>query len=289
MSIAMNTLKGTHIDFPKKWGIRKVMVFAFLTNCLIACVCTPQQITAQEADVKSAYNGLYTGFANPELGMLWYPVGQHWLVSGIQRSFGLKELDEPWISAGTRRSHYTLALGGSTLGWDQMRQWVLASSASYTTDRFQIAVGAKYSMIRLRYPYRNDGAFTLDTGIRKMMHNTIYATASVQNILGSKWRVGRDPVERKLHIDLSGYILPDVLVEGGFGVSDQFSADYNTNVLWKANNIFVFNVGLGSMPSRVEMGISLSNRGWVAGSKLSNITNSSIGWRQNHWLGRVSE
>ena len=239
--------------------------------------------------MKSVHNVIHTGYIYPESGMLWHPVGQNWLVSGIRRSFGLNELDEPWISAGAKRSQYTLALGGSTMGWDQMRQWVMASSASYATDRLHIAVGAEYSMIRLRYPYRNDRAFTLEAGIRKMMRSNIYATASVRNMLGSKWRVGGDPIERKLHIDISGYILPDILVEGGFGVSDQFSADYNTQVMWRANNMLVFNLGMGSMPSRIEMGISLNNRGWVAGSSLSKITNSSIGWRQNHWLGRISE
>jgi hypothetical protein len=286
---AMNTIKGTHIDYPKKRGIRVAADLAMLTICLFACVCTPLQIFAQEGDTKPTIHIAQANMMYPENGFLWHSSGRNWIMSGIQRSFGLRELDQPWLHLGAKRSQYSIALGSSTLGWDSMREWAISSSANFTSDGIHVAIGAQYSMLRLRQPYRNDRAVTFGAGINKKVHNTIDVTVSIQNLLDSEWLIGGDPIERKLQVDVSSSVFANVLIRGGLGVSDQFPADYRTHILWKFNDALIFNLGVGSVPSRIDMGVRIDSHRWVAGSSFSKLTNASIGWRQNHWLGRVSE
>jgi len=107
-------------------------------------------------------------------------------------------------------------------------------------------------------------------------------------MLGSGWQLGGDPIERKLHLHLNFVMHPDVLIRGGIGASDHFAADYQSDVLWKPNNGLVLSLGVGTEPSRILMGITIENRGWLAGSGINKITNSPIGWRQQYWMGRIS-
>jgi hypothetical protein len=232
---------------------------------------------------------MVAGNEDPVLAMLWAPAGSTWVISGIQRSFGLKELDEPWISAGVSRARYSIALTGRSMGWEQMRHWVFASFVGYTNEQSNIALGADVQMLRLRQPYRNDRTATLRMDIRRSIGDDLFTRVQIQNMLGSEWQLGGDPIERRLQFDLNTYMLPDVLVRAGIAVSDQAPADYLTDILWRANDGLVLAIGVGSMPSRIQLGMSIDARGWLAGSGLSKITNSSIGWRQNYWIGRHSQ
>jgi hypothetical protein len=285
----MNIPKGTHIDFLMKWCTHKAVAIVVVTICTHACVCMHQRIYAQDTRSKLSINTSVDAQEDPVLAMLLSPVGRVWVITGIQRSFGLKELDEPWISAGATRSRYSLALTGSTMGWEQMRHWVFASYVGYATEQANITLGADMRMLRLGQPYRDDKTMTLRADIRRSIGDDTYTTIRIQNILGSEWQVGGDPIERKLQFDLNTYLLPNVLIRAGIAVSDHYPADYLTDILWRANDGFVLAVGLGSMPSRIHLGMSIDARGWFTGSGFSKITSSSIGWRQNYWLGRLSE
>ncbi len=284
----MNTTKGTHIDFPIKRRIRLAAAFVSITIYLLACVCTSQQILAQETDTIQGGINMGARSIDHDQAITWFPRGRTWVISGIQRSFGLKELDEPWVHVGASRSHYSVALGAKTLGWDHMRQWILASSARYEHNDLSIVFGSDYWLLRLRHPYRNDRAVTFRTEVSKSVHEEIVATVWIQNILGSKWQIGGDPIERSLQLELSSIVHRNVLFSAGFGVGDQFPADYQSDILWSPNDGLIFKFGVGSMPSRFQMGIRIDNGGWMAGSGFAKITNSSIGWRQNYWLGRVT-
>ncbi len=284
----MNTTKGTHIDFPIKRCNREVIAYALITVFWLACVCANQQILAQETDSRSMFDKTQLASVDPEQGIMWHPGGRAWLISGIQRSFGLAELDEPWVSFGATRAGYSFALGAKTIGWDQMRQWVLSSSAQRATSNVRFVLGSEFWMLRLRHPYLNDRALTFKADVQKVIRDDMFATIRVQNVLGAGWQQGGDPIERKLQLHLNGIVHSNLLLRGGIGISDHFPADYQSDVVWNPNNALAIWLGVGTEPSRIQIGFSIDNRGWLAGSAINKITNSSIGWRQHYWMGRVS-
>ncbi len=74
---------------------------------------------------------------------------------------------------------------------------------------------------------------------------------------------------------------------GGLSVSDQFPIDYRGGLAWKVHDILVLSLGLGTMPSRIEMGMRFYKSGFLSGISLAKITNEPLGWRQNYWIGRL--
>ena len=74
---------------------------------------------------------------------------------------------------------------------------------------------------------------------------------------------------------------------GGMSVSDQFPIDYRGRLSWKPHDILAVSLGVGTMPSRIEMGIRIDRNGLLSGVGFTKVTNEPIGWRQNYWFGMV--
>lgn len=288
MGIAMHTLKGTHIDYPIKRCTHDASFFVVVTILTIACVCASDQIYGQDSSTSVASHRPIHAFYEPSSVTIWNPSGSYWFISGIQRSFGMKALDEPWVRVGMKRSRLSLSVGASTLGWSHMRQWVSAAVVHYSTEGIAVSLGADYWLLQLRKPYHDDRAVVVRSHVLKTLHDDVHLSVRGQNLFGASWMVGNDPIERVLELDLIHTSHHRLLLQGGLSVSDQFPIDYHCRLSWKPQDAIAVNLQLGTMPSRIEMGIRIDSGGWLSGMHLSKISNESIGWRQNYWFGRVS-
>jgi hypothetical protein len=127
----------------------------------------------------------------------------------------------------------------------------------------------------------------LDIDVNRIIHGGSYLSVKLKNVLGAGWMVGGDPLERMLEADLNYLANRRVMFRGGIGVSDHYPADYRGMVAWQPHDAIAINMGVGTVPSRVEMGIRVDRGGWLSGINMAKVTNEAIGWRQSYWLGRV--
>ena len=253
---------------------------------LIVSVCAPCEIFAQGDEPLTMSISMDGALSASMLG--WHPTGRLGLISGVERSFGLKELDAPWVSFGLRQSRFSFEIGAYTLGWSQMRQWTSLVSSKYDLEGISIAVGVEHRLLQLKHPYSNDAAIIINTGLIKSVGNDVWLSANAQNLLGSTWLRGGDPVERRLLARLLFSPQSRLHIAAGIEVSDHFPIDYNGFVAWRPHEVVTVKLGAGTEPSRMEVGLVIDKQGWLSGIGMSKITNSSIGWRQNYWIGRVT-
>ncbi len=261
--------------------------FRLITMMMWSCVCTTQPLHGQDAQGNPAslaaemleFGGASRAWSHPD--------GRFWFVSGVHRSFGLKELDEPWVHAGFKRSRTSFALGGSVLGWSQMRHWISQVSAQHATKGISAGVKAELWVLQLQKPYRNDKAVLLSGHLQKVIPVDVLLVASLQNVIGSNWMTGGDPIERFADIALFHTPLPNMSVGGGLVASDQFPIDYRGVLLWKPHQILAVSLGAGTMPSRFEIGMRIDRGGFLTGVTMAKITDEPLGWRQNYWIGRL--
>lgn len=210
-----------------------------------------------------------------------------WFASGIGRSFGLKELDEPWLQIGLNRRKTSFAISVNTLGWSQMRQYGMLAGFGYAAGDVALKTGVEYRKLSLDQPYRNDQALMLHLGLEKRVDQSLLIHASGANFAGGKWLQGGDPVERILTTGLMYRLPQPVLMSGGVAFSDVFAPDIHAHLYWMPHADVSLHLGTGTVPTRVEVGIAIRRGGWLAGSGFTKITRSAIGWRQQHWVGRV--
>lgn len=265
----------------------KVHPFVMITLILCLSVCDPHLGAAQLASDPNTIHSIVAGLQPADQGQFYPANGRFWFASGIRRSFGLNELDEPWILAGMKRSKASLALTANTLGWSQMRQWGTLVWTGYDLDIVHFHIGFDHRLLQLRHPYRNDQALLVHAGVLRRISESASFRADGLNIVGGSWRIGGDPLERLLSADVI-YTHPEsVRMSGGVTFSDQYAPDLHAHLNWMPHQAVSLQLGAGTMPARLEMGIAVNKGGWHSGSSFSKITRSAVGWRQQHWVGRV--
>lgn len=258
-----------------------------ITLILCLSVCDPFATAAQSASDPNTIQSIVAGLQLSEQGRFHPTTGRIWFASGVRRSFGLRELDEPFVQAGMKRSRSSVAISANTLGWSQMRQWSTLLWTGYDLGDVQLHIGFDHRLLQLRHPYRNDQALLVNAGLQRRISESVSLRADGLNLIGESWRIGGDPLERQLSTDVI-YIHPEsVRMSGGVTFSDQYAPDLHAHLYWMPHEAISLQVGGGTVPARIEMGIAINRGGWLAGSSFAKITRSAVGWRQQYLVGRV--
>lgn len=283
----MHTRKGTHINPIKKRCRLPACPLVLITLLCCLSVYGPGEVFAQTTPARpwliSGKPGALSALTQSDTSLS----RQAWFASGLTRSFGLRELDEPWIDIGWKPTRFSTSLSARTLGWNRMREWSTTAWFGYQLDGIEVQFGAEHKMLQLRQPYHNDHAMLFHAAVSRYITETAALQASATNVAGGVWLRGGDSIEKLLSADLV-YANPDnAMMTGGITFSDHYAPDFHAHLYWMPHQALSLHLGAGSQPSRVQIGLVVNRAGWHAGSNFVKVTHTALGWKQQHWIGRI--
>jgi hypothetical protein len=220
-------------------------------------------------------------FSNPA-GL---PAGK-WVFLGVQRNFGISELNEAGISIGyPLHKSFTHSLAIASYGWEKMRFIHLSHGFRYSQERFNLGLAHQTVGMFVPSPYRSDWVIQLNGGAQYKLSDELLFGFYIHNLSQSKWRNSSDLIEQNINSGVSWKALPTIQLHLQYAISDHYKDDTILAIQWNLTDDFTLGFGAGTQPRRLSLGFNLqrgSNHiGWMA----TNYSRISKAWIQAAEIG----
>lgn len=209
-----------------------------------------------------------------------------WISMGVQRNFGISELNEAGISIGYpihKKLTYSAALTSN--GWEKMRFMRLNHGFSYANERLNIGLALNTVGMFLPRPYRTDWAIQLNGGAQYHLNDELSFGFHAINLGQSKWKKSDDLLEQNLSIGLSWKAISTIRLHLQHSVSDHFRDDEILALEWLPKDGLALGIGAGTQPKRLSFGLNIKRGSQQFGWMASNYSRISKAWIQAAEIG----
>jgi hypothetical protein len=291
IDVPMIVTKSTHITPSiKRTKHVNASVQPIITFYILFLVCFSSVLKAQPFGIRSGFTaGLSSTITSDPWAVFSNPAAmpsKRWIILGVQRNFGLSELNEVGFSLGLPVSkQWITSMGSSSYGWSRMRLWRISQGIKFSNNRVDLGLVSQWNGILVPDPYQSDSAILIKAGGQFALNDEFRLGFHMHNLSFSTWKHSKDPIEQQLSAGLAWQAHPDIVFHVQLSSSDQFSKDQILALEWEPIEDLRLGLGFGSQPTRVSFGMSLKKGNQQFGWMANNYTRLTKAWTQAAEIG----